>query len=129
MRGQKNVLGKDFQIQYSPNSNEALYYSSWVYSAIHILMTIPEFNSVKKIAEALRIRFSEAEVGLKILEGIRVVRAKGEKWMLEKNHIFISNKNALAQYYHSSWSDRLNSSLSVVNPEHVRYTGIHSISK
>jgi uncharacterized protein (TIGR02147 family) len=129
LRERKRDLGKDFQVQYSPNPSEALYYSSWIYSAIHILLTIPQFNTVKKISEALKISPSEAETGLRILEAMGAASLKGEHWSQTKSHVFISNSNPLAQCYHSSWSHRLNSFLSVGNPEHVRYTGVHSLSK
>jgi uncharacterized protein (TIGR02147 family) len=129
IREQQRDLGKDFKVQYSPNPSEALYYSSWIYSAVHILLTIPEFNTVKKISEALKINPSETELGLRVLEAMGAASVKSERWSLTKNQVFISNNNPLAQCYHSSWSDRLNSSLSVGNPEHVRYTGVHSLSK
>jgi hypothetical protein len=82
-----------------------------------------------KIAKALRVKLSEVEVGLKVLESIGIVVAKNDNWILANEKIFLSNVAPFAQCFHNAWSDRLNSTLSVSNPEHIRYSGIHSISK
>ena len=129
IRESKNDIGRDFKAQVAPNLAEATYYSSWLYSAIHILMTIEEFNSVAKISKALKVSDSEVENGLKVLVEMGLVQQKNSKWNLTNKKAFISNSNALAQCYHASWSDRLNSTLSVHDAKNVRYTGVHSVSQ
>jgi uncharacterized protein (TIGR02147 family) len=128
IRERKNDLGRDFKSQVVPNQAEATYYTSWLYSAIHILMTINEYNSIAKMAKALRVNEVEIETGLKILEEMGLAQQKNSKWILTNKKVFISNSNALAQCYHSNWSDRLNSILSVYDSKNIRYTGVHSVS-
>lgn len=128
IKDDKNDLGRDFNSPNTPSIIEATYYSSWMYSAIHILLSIEEYNSVAKISKALWISEKEVEKKLNALEGMGLVEQKKSNWILTNKKLFISNVSPFAHSYHTSWSNRINSTFATIDSKDIRYTGVHSIS-
>jgi uncharacterized protein (TIGR02147 family) len=52
---QQNLKNRVGESKALTEKDQAVYYSSWIYSAIHVLVSLPGFNDIKKISESLRL--------------------------------------------------------------------------
>lgn len=102
------------------NSKDLFYYSSWHWVAIHILTSIPEFQTTKSISERLAISLSQVEFALKQLEEAGFVAFREGKWKYAGRAQHISKKSAMVPMHHSNWRQR-----AVMDAQDPTSNGIH----
>lgn len=108
----------------------AEYYSNWYFSAIHILLGIPTFQSPQKISARLLLSEEVVHKTLEKLEQLKlVVRAKDGKWELAAGDLFLPKASALATPYHTVWRERAMCDSQMRRPDSVHYTMVYSMSK
>lgn len=107
---------------------QASYYSSWLWSAIHILLTIPRFNNVDKIAKKLSIDESEVNAIILGLEGMGLVVKKGNGWRLTDIHIHLPKDSPFNCINHANWRNRAIQDVMMSQRGSLHYTGVHSLS-
>lgn len=78
-----------------------LYYSSWIYSAIHILTTIPKYESAITIAKRLRISIDQCLDVLNKLQIMGLVEGRDSKWKPCNQTIYSSDQ--LSLIHHRNW--------------------------
>jgi uncharacterized protein (TIGR02147 family) len=122
----KNRVGASGGI--SENS-QTLYYSSWEYAAVHVLVTIPNYDSIEKIASALRIgnrRVSEILAFL-IKSGL-IVQTK-DKLNVGEAQIHLDKSSVHILKHHSHWRMKAIGSITEAASGDVHYTTVSSLSK
>lgn len=110
-------------------SNETgLYYSSWHYSAIHMLLLISRFQTVTAISNRLNISIAMTESGLAALQTLNLTKKNGDRWSVLEKDIHMSNKLLWAPIFHSNWRQR--TALQVFNQDssEVHFSSIHAMS-
>lgn len=108
---------------------EMLYYSAWYYSAIHILVSIPEFQSVEAIAKRLELNTSITLAALELLNSFGFVKQKGKAWIYAGSELHIPNDSPLVQLHHSNWRQRAVTDAQTIQSGSVHFTAVHSVSK
>jgi hypothetical protein len=110
-------------------NTEWLYYSQWYWSAIHILVGIPKFQSVTTISKALNLEEALVETVLLSLKQQGLVEQSGSSWLTKPGHRHLSAQSPLNAMNHSNWRQRavLNSQRS--RPDPLHYTSIQSHSR
>ncbi len=104
------------------------YYSTWYYSAIHVLLSIPGFDSSDKIASRLSLPKDLVDRALSKLEAIGIVKQLGTAWSVMERNLHLDKTSPLIPYHHLNWrlaaADRsLRSS-----DEDLRYSVVLAIS-
>jgi uncharacterized protein (TIGR02147 family) len=107
---------------------ENTYYSAWFWSAIHILVSIPEYQTVSAISERLQLPRSVVQETLKVLEGYKLIRADGGRWKFGSSELHLPKGSQLAILHHSNWRQRglLDAQLRTENSVH--FTVVQSLS-
>lgn len=113
---------------------ENFYYSNWIWAAIHILVSIPEYQTVKRISEKLSIAPQMVEDALKKLNQFGLVERKGSAWIFTGQTTHLSKNSPHIVAHHSNWRSRaiLDAQFSSGDREYgdgVHYTMVQSISK
>lgn len=111
-----------------PNSQDVLYYSSWVWSAVHILTSIPAYQTVKAIAEKLSLPAAQVESILEALQKWGSVRLEREKWKFAANEHHVTKENPLVTFHHSNWRNRALADSQRQTPESIHFTVVQSVS-
>jgi uncharacterized protein (TIGR02147 family) len=119
-RGAKQLSEEDF----------AEYYSNWYFSAIHILLGIPSYQTPQKIAMRLMLSEEIVQKALEKLEQLKVIR-RGKKgtWELSAGDLFLPKASALTTPYHTVWRERAMCDSQYRRPDSVHYTMVYSMSK
>jgi len=113
------------------NSNfEMLYYSDWIYVAIHMLITVPEYQSALNIAKRLNITESEAKNYLaKLSEMGLAYRDNLDHWHYTGGSIHLPKTSPMSSVNHNSWRERAIYDSRLPTKESIHYTVTQSVSK
>src|SRR5690606_33784385 len=85
------------------DANQHIYYSSWTYAAIHILTSIPEFQTVDKIVEKLSISRERVQENLAFLTETGLVREQGGRYEIGTTRIHLDADSLHIRRHHYNW--------------------------
>lgn len=126
----KNRLGVKQSLK---ERDQVLYYSSWHYSAIHAIVSIPGFQTVDKIAAALSLEPKIVAEALEFLlqSGLLKETRKASKTLLEvgNTRIHLGNDSPLISKHHINWRLQGIRSVEKRRPEDLHYSSVFSISR
>lgn len=108
---------------------ESTYYSSWVYSAVHILVSIPQFQTVKAIAEKLQIHHGVVVETLNHLKDMGLVQSSGGFWTFSASEIHVPKNSPFVSLHHHNWRNRAVLDAQMKNSEGLHFTVVQSIDK
>lgn len=77
LKEEQEVLSKRFEQEDVVGDRQSIYYSSWIYSAIHILITIEKYQTPDAISGRLAIPLSMVQEVIKRLKGMGIVEKDG----------------------------------------------------
>jgi len=105
------------------------YYSSWDYAALHILASIPEYQSKEKMRKKLNLTPARVTEVLEFLVNKGLVEQKGNRFVIGKKRIHLTKDSPYILPHHQNWRLHSTRVLSDKNPSNVNYSGIFSLSK
>ncbi len=106
------------------------FYSSWQYQALHILATIPKYQSPSAMAERLRLSPPRVMQILEFLVSIGLIEKKGSRYQTSVQRIHLGSDSPLISKHHSNWRIKALQTLdeeSVANNLH--YSSVISVSE
>jgi uncharacterized protein (TIGR02147 family) len=110
-------------------ADQALYYSSWHWSAIHILLSIPSFRTAQAIAARLRLEKGFVESCLDSLRRLGLVEQDGKSWRISAKDIHLPKNSPLTSMNHLNWRVQAVASSQARRDEALHYTAVHSLSR
>ena len=108
---------------------EICYYSVWHFSAIHIIVSIPGYQTAKAIAERLQLDVRLVEDTLRALEEFGLIRHERNRWVFNSSEIHIPKVSALASLHHANWRHRAIQDSQKRLDESIHFTVVQSIDK
>lgn len=105
------------------------YYSHWSFAAIHILVTIPRFQKIEAVAEALGLREEEAQVALRFLVDTGLVTNENGRLVPGQTHLHLGSDSRMIRHLHTQWRLRALESLHRVREDDVHYSTVSSLSR
>ncbi|MEK6704339.1 MAG: TIGR02147 family protein [Bdellovibrionota bacterium] len=85
------------------HAHQAEYYSSWVYIAVHILTSIPEFQSISSIAARLGLETERVRETLEFLSRCGMVEKKEDRYIIGTARIHLGADSPLVSRHHLNW--------------------------
>ena len=111
-------------------SDQMTYYSEWYYSAIHILISIPEFRTKDSIANKLGLTLEKVSSILEFLQSIGLVVPRGNQYEFAGNDfLFLGDDSPLLPRHHSNWRIMAINALSRAENKDVHFSTVVSLSK
>jgi uncharacterized protein (TIGR02147 family) len=108
--------------------DQVTYYSAWYYSAVHILVTIPAFQSMAAIAAKLGMNKERVAEVLEFLVRTGLVLRKGDQFVPGPSQIHLDQNSKLTARSHGNWRVRVLGALDSPKETDVHYTGVFSLS-
>jgi uncharacterized protein (TIGR02147 family) len=105
------------------------YYSSWHWVAIHVLVSIPEYQTIEAICRRLSLAPHLVEYVLRRLETLGFVRRESEKWRFVSHDRHIPRGSPLVAFHHSNWRHRAILDAQDPNNDSVHFTVVQSLSR
>jgi uncharacterized protein (TIGR02147 family) len=134
LRSEHNTIASRVHIQGKLTAEHAQrYYTSWVYSAIHIGLSIPELQNVAALASRFRLPASLVEKILSELQEMGLISSPAPgMYVAEVNQIHLSPESPLSTIQHGNWRQKAIVTQSERRPsdsDNFTFTAIHSLAR
>jgi uncharacterized protein (TIGR02147 family) len=129
LRGERRDLAKRFGAPRLPDAEEVLYYSSWLWSAAHVLTSIPRYGRVEALAKRLGVTIDALEPTLQGLERMGLLEKKGEKWKRTGRSLHLPRESPLYLQHLLNWRHRALIEANGRSPDTVHYSAVHGLSR
>jgi uncharacterized protein (TIGR02147 family) len=108
--------------------SQATYYSSWIYSALHIAVMIPKLNTVARLAHALDLPESKIAEAVNFLVENGLVDRVGQNLTSGRAQIHLDRASANINKLHTNWRLEALKSLDHPSTNDLHYSGVSSLS-
>lgn len=135
----EHILNKRLQLkerlqvqQELTDTDRAVFYSSWIYSAIRLYCSIDEGKTLPEISDRFQITKTKSEEILNFLcdKGLCVINPlNASKYQMGTQHIHVSSDSPFVVRHHTNWRMRVMHTLDQTSTEHLHFTAPISISK
>lgn len=85
------------------SEQEARYYSSWHFAAIHVLLSILQFQSREAVAKRLELPLSRVDEVLGFLVEMGLVAKSGQKYQITRAQLHLDKASPLISKHHTNW--------------------------
>jgi len=104
------------------------FYSSWYYGAIHILVTIPQYQTSEAISKRMGLPVSIIKQILQQLSEMKLIKYEESRWKIAENSVHLPNDSPLNLMNHSTWRQRALTDVIEQNPSGIHYSAVYSLS-
>lgn len=110
-------------------TNQHIYYSAWYYAAVHILLSIPDYQTPQKIAEHLKLPLSQIQEILEFLLETGLAVQKGNGYEIGKTRIHLGQDSVQIRRHHTNWRNQSIQSIDKNQKEDLHYSNVLSMSQ
>lgn len=82
---------------------EAIYYSCWEYSAIHVLLSIPKMQTREAIAKKLALPIETVDAVLHFLLANGLCQKDGLNFKISRSQIYLDKSSPFISKHHANW--------------------------
>jgi len=105
------------------------YYDSWIYSAIHITISIPRLQTIQEIADYLGASPVIVAEVLLFLEEQGLAIRKGDRFVIGPNHVHLSKDSPMISRHHTNWRLKALQAINHFEKDDLHYSGVISLSE
>jgi len=98
---------------------QVTYYSSWKYTAIHVLTILEEYQDVNSICKRLELSSEDVISGLNELRKMGLVKKMNNRWKKVSGSIHLPKQSKLSRVNHLNWR------LKAMEDVEGQYDGLH----
>ena len=109
-------------------AEQSVYYSNWIYSAIHVLTSIGSFQTETALADRLGVDIAIVRAALNELEGLRLIEKKSGKWKPSERNLFLPRQSHMTYMHHANWRMQALEDVQSNNSSSVHYSSLHAAS-
>lgn len=109
--------------------NQHIYYSTWYYAAIHILLSVPNYQTPDAIAEYLRLPVDTVNDALSFLCSTGLAFQSEGHYAIGETMIFLSSQSIQMQRHLSNWRHQANVVIDRGLGDNFHYSSVISLSE
>jgi uncharacterized protein (TIGR02147 family) len=109
--------------------DQQIYYSSWPYACIHMMVAIPEFQNPQAIARHLNLPREKVLEVLVFLESTGIIERKGSHYQIGVTKIHLEKESPQIQRHHTNWRMQAIRSIDINNSADLHYSTVVSMSR
>ncbi len=109
-------------------TQKSLYYSQWHYAAIHVLTSIPAYQTKTAICERLKLPPSTVSTALEYLVRIGAIENKNGKYLMGKKRVYLKKDSPYIAQMHTSYRNRAIHSLTAPESDDFHLSQTMSLS-
>ncbi len=110
-------------------NNKAIYYSSWLYSTLHVMLSIKDFDSRTRIAEVLQMPTKKVGEILDFLVSAGIAKEVQGRYSLTTLSLHLPHDSPFISKHHSNWRVQAMASLDYEKSDDVHYSTVFSIAE
>jgi len=108
--------------------DQATYYSSWLYPTIHMLITMPEFQTRDELSKHLHLPVSKVMEILSFLVAMGLAEEQSGKFVSGRMNIYLGDNSPLISKHHTNWRMRAVQSLDVPRMHDLHYSSLATVN-
>jgi uncharacterized protein (TIGR02147 family) len=108
---------------------QSVYYSSWIYGAIHLLVESPFYRSPQALAKRLHLPVEVVNRKAADLERIGLLRKNEGKYESTNRFLHLPKESPLNLTSHHNWRSQALLDVSDEQPDSVHYTAVQALSR
>jgi uncharacterized protein (TIGR02147 family) len=105
------------------------YYSAWYYAAIHILISVPEFQTPDKIAMTLQLPLPLVISTLEFLMEHGLATVEKGRYRIGNTRIHLPSDSPIISKHHANWRMKAIQSMEQNDPQNLHYSLVISLSE
>ena len=109
-------------------TNQHIYYSAWYYAAVHILLSIPQYQRPKVISGHLRLPLKQVQEILEFLVTTGLAVQNESRYEIGLTRIHLSKESIQIRRHHTNWRNQAITSIDKNDPEDMHYSNALSMS-
>lgn len=109
--------------------DEVVYYSNWIYGAIHMAATVPKLARLDDLSEALKLDKEFVLEAAQKLEQMQLIRLSAKEIKPGKMHLYLERGSPLLRQMHSAWRNKMIDLLNTDTLEDLHFTNCFSIAE
>lgn len=121
-------LSQRFTHETLKENQAAVYYSNWIYGALHVLISIREFQQVASLSSRLEIPQSQILTALKELEKLGLATHKNGQWVPSQKNLHVSKSSAMITVNHLNWRQKALQNSVSRDEGGIHYTSVYGLS-
>lgn len=122
------VRGQIPMANHEVNHHWQTYYSSWLYAALHIAVSVPALQTLESLAARFRLDEAMLESYLAQLQVMGLVEHKDKRWKWKSGDIHLPKENPLTVQSHQNWILKAQENIQLRDPQSIHYSVVQSLS-
>lgn len=107
---------------------QSIYYSSWLWAALHFLVTIPKYQNAKAIAERLHLPLATVNDHLVKLKEMGIVYEENNIWKTSHFEIHLPKNSYMTSMNHSHWRQKAILDSQNLSSDGLHYSALYTLS-
>ncbi len=107
---------------------QSIYYSAWYYSAVHILVSIPTFQTPHAISQHLHLPRELVKEVLDFLENVGLIMLQNNLYKIGPTRIHVGKASPYLAQHHINWRHQAIQSLTKKDFSNFHYSSVVSLS-
>lgn len=116
----KNTLSRE---------DQAVYYSSWQYAAVHMALTVPEYRSIESLSARFNITAARVLEVLEFLTKLNLAYKEQNQYKTKDPFLHLEKDSPLISKHHSNLRVRAINSLDTPHEKDLHYSLIFSVAE
>lgn len=108
--------------------DQQIYYSSWLYTCIHMMTAIPEFQTPQAMSRHLNLPREKILEVINFLEETALIQKNGNHYEIGVTKIHLSKDSPQIQRHHTNWRMQAIRSIDINDSADLHYSTIVSMS-
>lgn len=129
LKKENSVLSKRLDQEAAQTEVDFFYYSSWIYLAVHMCLSVESLQSDEAIAKRLGVSTQYIQRILKQLQLYGLAKEKAGRWIAVKKGTHLSSGSFMTEVNHANWRNRAIIDVQRDPSAWVHYTSVFSMSK
>lgn len=108
---------------------EGVYYSSWIWTAVHIATSINKYQTAESLSQRLGVPLHEIKEVLRKLEEFQYIRSQKETYFYHQGASHLPRESVMNEMNHLHWRARSIFDLQKKQNNSLNYTSVFSMAK
>jgi len=117
-------VGKKVELS---DDRKGIYYSSWLYAAIHIACTIPHFRTRRALVERLRFPPETISQILDFLVESQLLKKVQDEYFTTENWVSLGRDSPFICQHHFNWKQKALENIELQTEQDLHFSGIYSL--
>jgi len=109
--------------------NQAIYYGSWIFAAIHMMVMVPQFRTKRAISEYLGIPLKSVSEAIEFLISVGLIISDGDVYRIGAARMHLDPSSPMISKHHTNWRLRAVHALDRPLKEDLHFTSVASLSE